>query len=377
MTAGAPFQPVYEDAAFAQALLTKLSVLPSLVEHTEIDALCIELAHVNQSSGLVLQAGPCAELLGDYGGEVARAGVAVLVHLAEVLAACAQVPVLPLLRGAGQFAKPRNALTETRAGLTLPSYAGDLVNARAFNAASRKPNPARLAWAYDEARRTLVAVRAAQAGARMFSSHEALHLAWEQAQLRMHGDVQYLQSAHSVWVGDKSRDPRGAHVALAASIANPVGVKVGPAATPRDVVALVQELNPARVPGRLTLVMRLGLARAHQLGPVVEAVRAWGVPVLWMCDPMHGNTRVSSAGRKLRVLDDMVAECTLVARMLAERGERLSGLHLEVAHDDVAECVGAGVGESDLHGELACDPRLNPRQAEVLVRAFAAAVARH
>ena len=378
MTAGAPFQPVYEDTAFAEALLAKLRVLHSLVERTEIDALCTELCGVQQGQGLVLQVGPCAELFGDQSGEVARAGVALLAHMAEVLASCTHRVVVPLLRGAGQFAKPRNAQTDTRDGVTLPSYAGDLVNGRAFDAVSRKPNPARLAWAYDEARRTLVAVRGAKdvhAGLRMYSSHEALHLAWEGAQLRKHNGALYLQSAHTVWVGDKSRDPSGAHVALAASIANPVGVKVGPAATPSDVVALVRELNPANMPGRLTLILRLGLSRAHQLEAIVSAVRASGVAVLWMCDPMHGNTRVNAAGRKLRALDDMIAECRHVAGVLRASGERLSGLHLEVAHNDVAECVGAGLSESDLHGDLACDPRLNPRQAELLVRAFADAVA--
>lgn len=360
----APFQPVYEDAAFAEALLAKLRVLAPLVERADIDALCMQLAEVQQGQGFVLQAGPCAELFGDRSGEVTRATVALLADLAHVLQPHVKGPVLRLLRGAGQYAKPRNSSVEERAGVVLPSYAGDLVNDRAFDPGARKPNPARLAWAYDEARRALAHVRP-ETG--VYSSHEALHLAWEEAQLRTYEGRSYLQSAHSVWVGDKSRDPSGAHVALAAGIANPVGVKVGPAARGADVAALVRELNPGDVPGRLTLILRQGVAHMHALPDLVEAVQGTGLRVLWMCDPMHGNGRLTADGRKTRDLERMVEECTYVAGALSAAGERLAGLHLELAHEAVQECVGAGVTEEALSGELACDPRLSPAQAAVLV----------
>lgn len=362
----ARFQPTYKDAATAEKILARIAVAPRLVTRERIDALLVALSRVHAERAFVLQAGPCAELFED--SEPSRvAQMAAL--LGRLAAAMPGQQVVTLLRGAGQYAKPRNASHELRGGVQLPSYAGDLINRLPFREHEREPDPLNLALAYEEAAQT---IRGLAHAPHIYTSHEALHLAWEQAQLQVHDGVQYLHSAHTVWIGDKTRDLDDAHVSFAAGIANPVGVKLGPTATPQQAAALALALNPHKLAGKLSLIVRLGLAHTALLDEIVIAVQQTGVPVLWLSDPMHGNTRLLPSGRKVRDLDRMTNELVEVATCLHARGEHLAGLHLEVSADDIAECIGEGVTEQTLHGQLACDPRLNEAQALALARAFGA-----
>jgi 3-deoxy-7-phosphoheptulonate synthase len=324
-------------------------------------------------------------------------------------------------RMAGQFAKPRSAMTEVRDGRELPSYRGDAVNGLEFTAAARTPDPGRLVEAYHCSSVTLNLCRAFASGGfadlrqvhawnqdfvarspagqryerlageidraiafmhacgadpeefravELYSSHEALLLDYERALTRTdsRSGLPYGLSGHLLWIGERTRDPGGAHVEFARRIRNPVAVKIGPAATAQDVLALIGALDPDGEPGRLTLITRMGARRVRDvLPPLVEEVAASGAHVAWVCDPMHGNTVEAASGHKTRRFDDVLDEVTGFFEVHRALGTHPGGIHIEFTGDDVTECIGGGhqIAESDLRQryETACDPRLNRSQS--------------
>jgi len=338
-----------------------------------------------------------------------------------VLTYAASVPVVKVGRMAGQFAKPRSAATEVRDGTELPVYRGDAVNGIEFTAAARTPDPGRLLEAYHCSAATLNLCRAFASGGyadlrqvhawnqdfvagspagqryerlaeeidraiafmhacgadpeefravEFYSSHEALLLPYERALTRTDSRTggRYDLSAHLLWIGERTRAPAGDHIEFARGIRNPVAVKIGPSATPADVLALADILDPDREPGRLTLIARMGARRVRDaLPPLVEQVAASGARVAWICDPMHGNTTETASGHKTRHFDDVLDEVTGFFEVHRALATHPGGIHIELTGDDVTECTGGGqhITESDLRHryETACDPRLNRSQS--------------
>ncbi len=399
----------------------ELAALPPLVFAGECDVLRERLAAVARGEAFVLQGGDCAETFAGATADAVRAKLQTLLQMAVVLTYGASVPIVKIGRLAGQFAKPRTRPTESRDGTELPVYRGDAINDVEFTAQARTPDPARLlrayhcsavtlnlcrafatggyadlhqvhAWNQDfvqqspagqryerlagEIDRALAFMRACGAdpeelrAVELYSSHEALVLDYEQALTRRDSrtGLMYDTSAHFVWVGERTRDLNGAHVEFASGISNPIGVKVGPDAKAADVLALIDKLNPARDPGRLTLITRMGAGRVRDaLPPLISAVIAEGIEVPWVCDPMHGNTFEAPSGHKTRRLHDVLEEVQGFFEVHRDLGTHPGGIHIEFTGDNVTECVGGSheIVADDLYQryETACDPRLNRSQA--------------
>jgi 3-deoxy-7-phosphoheptulonate synthase len=414
-------QPLWPDQAVVDEVVAHLRTLPPLVFAGECDTLRASLADAARGRAFVLQGGDCAETFDAVGADAIRAKLKTVLQMAIVLTYGASLPVVKVGRIAGQYAKPRSVPTEERDGVELPAYRGDMVNGLAFTAPAREHDPRRMVEAYHRSASTLNLVRAftqggyadlrqvhawnqdfvrdSPAGQRyeqmageidralafmhacgadpeefhrvdLYSGHEALVLDYERSLTRIDSrtGLPYDVSGHFVWVGDRTRDLDGAHVDFAARIRNPIGLKVGPTAAPEEVLDLVRRLDPDGEPGRLTLITRMGATQvADRLPPIVEKVTASGAPVLWVCDPMHGNTREAASGHKTRSFDDVVAEVRGYFAVHRELGTFPGGIHVELTGDDVTECVGgsAGMEESRLgeRYETACDPRLNREQA--------------
>jgi 3-deoxy-7-phosphoheptulonate synthase len=414
-------QPDWLDAARLAAVTSELADLAPLVFATECDQLRERLAAVARGDAFVLQGGDCAEMFAEANPPAVRGKLQTILQMAVVLTYGTSIPIVKIGRMAGQFAKPRSQPTEIRGGVELPAYRGDAVNGLDFTAASRTPDPGRLLRAYNCAAVTLNLFRAFTAGGyadlhqvhawnqdfvrdspagqryerlageidralafmracgadpdelrtvELYASHEALLLPYEQALTRSdeRTGAAYDLSAHLVWIGERTRAIDGAHVEFAASIRNPIGLKVGPTATPDDLLALVRKLSPDGEPGRLTLISRLGAGQIRTLlPPLVAAVRAEGIPVAWVCDPMHGNTFEAPGGYKTRRFDDVVNEVQGFFEVHRRLGTPPGGIHIEFTGDNVTECVGGSyeIAAGDLHQryETACDPRLNRRQA--------------
>jgi 3-deoxy-7-phosphoheptulonate synthase len=402
-------------------VVRRLESMPPLVFAGECDQLKARLAAVARGEAFVLQGGDCAETFAGTTADSIRGKLRTLLQMAVVLTYAAAVPVVKIGRMAGQFAKPRSAMTEVRDGLELPVYRGDAVNGLEFTAAARTPDPGRLVEAYHCSSVTLNLCRAFASGGfadlrqvhawnqdfvarspaaqryerladeidraiafmhacgadpeefravELYSSHEALLLDYEQALTRTDSlrGLPYDLSGHLLWIGERTRDPGGAHVEFARHIGNPVAVKIGPAATAQDVLALIGALDPDREPGRLTLITRMGARRVRDaLPPLVEKVAASGAQVAWVCDPMHGNTVEAASGHKTRRFDDVLDEVTGFFEVHRALGTHPGGIHIEFTGGDVTECIGGGhqVSESDLRQryETACDPRLNRSQS--------------
>ena len=417
----AAHQPDWPDRAAVDDVVAQLRVLPPLVFAGECDALTERLGAVARGEAFLLQGGDCAETFVDSTADAIRNKIKTLLQMAVVLTYGARVPVVKVGRIAGQFAKPRSATTETRGGVTLPSYLGDAVNGLEFSAAARTPDPGRLLRVYNCSAATLNLVRAFTQGgladlrqvhawnqgfvrgdgahqryeamARdidralafmhacgvdpeafrtvdLYSSHEGLLLDYERAMTRIdsRSGLPYDTSGHLIWVGDRTRDLDGAHVEFAASIRNPVAVKLGPTATPEEALALVERLDPAGEPGRLTFVSRMGSGAVRDaLPPIVEKVTASGAVVGWVCDPMHGNTYEAPDGLKTRRFGDVIDEVQGFFEVHRALGTHPGGLHMELTGDDVTECIGGsgGLVETDLpmRYQTACDPRLNHQQS--------------
>jgi len=414
-------QPTYDDPSAETAVVARLASLPPLVFAGECDDLKAELALAAAGRAFVLQGGDCAETFDGLTANAIKARLRVLLSMSLVLAYSGQIPVVTLGRLAGQYAKPRSSDTETRDGVTLPAYRGDAVNGFDFTPESRRHDPERLLRAYNAASSTLNLVRAFMAGGfgdvreahtwnaqfvrdshveqryeqvageieraigfmeacgiddhnmragQFFASHEALLLDYEHALTRIdfRTGEPYDTSGHLVWIGERTRQLDGAHVELLRHVRNPLGVKLGPSTTPAEAVDLVERLDPANEPGRCTFITRLGAGNVRRVLPgLVEAVAASGHEVVWVCDPMHGNTVTTAGGQKTRRYVDIVDELDGFFDVHETLGTWPGGIHVELTGENVTECVGGAfdVGEADLgsHYETLCDPRLNRNQA--------------
>ncbi|MGW4369980.1 3-deoxy-7-phosphoheptulonate synthase [Nocardia takedensis] len=370
-------QPVWEDERAVALARRELAQRAPLVDGEAVARLRRALVAVAAGEALVVQAGDCAEDPAERtAADIARK-VGLLDALGGELALRTGRPVLRVGRIAGQYAKPRGRTHETVAGVEIPSYRGHLVNGPEPLAQARRPDPRRLLDCYEAAREVMGHLgwrglgRYSWDGARIWTSHEALLLDYEIPQVRATASGALLGSTHWPWIGERTRDPDGAHVRLLAEVRNPVACKIGPDIDVEELIALCERLDPAREPGRLTLIVRMGAAKlAQRLPRLVRAVRARQHPVIWMCDPMHANTVILADGAKTRYLDAMVREVTRFRSVLLKAGAVAGGLHLETTPDDVGECLSDPSRTTVGKYTSLCDPRLAPPQARAVVAAW-------
>jgi len=417
-------QPTWPDEAALDAALTELRAMPPLVFAGEARTLRSTLARVAEGNGFLLHAGDCAESFAEFSADNIRDKLKVILQMSLVLTYSTGVPTLKVGRIAGQFAKPRSAPTEQRDGLELPSYFGDIVNDFAFESAARRAEPQRMVRGYNQAAATLNLLRAFTKGGYadltqvhlwnkdfvssspegrrydqlageieralafmaacgidlanerrlhevdVYTSHEGLLLEYEEGLTRRDSLTNdwYDCSAHLLWIGERTRQLDGAHVEFFSGVHNPIGVKLGPNATPADVVGLAEALNPLRLPGRLTYYARLGAERVRELlPPLLRAVKEEGHPVLWASDPMHGNGIRTADGVKTRRFDSIMAELEGFFDACWEVGVWPGGVHLEFTGEDVTECLGGADDVLEEHlasrYQTLLDPRLNARQS--------------
>ena len=416
-------QPDWPDPHALEQVLKTLSALPPLVFAGEARSLRDALAAVSRGEAFLLHAGDCAESFNDFTADSIRDKLKVILQMAVVLTYGGGVPVVKVGRIAGQFAKPRSSPTESVDGRELPSFRGHLVNDDSPTDEARIPDPARMLTAYHQAASTLNLLRAFTKGGfadlsqvhawnqqfvagspggqhydalaseidralrfmracgvnlggtalhqvDLWTSHDALILGFEEAMTRRDSltGAWYDTSAHLPWVGERTRQLDGAHIQFMSGIANPVGVKIGPEAAPADVVGLCQALDPDREPGRLVLIARMGAGRvAASLPGLIEAVGDAGHPVVWACDPMHGNTFVGPGGRKTRAFDHVMTEIREFFAVCRSAEIWPGGVHLELTGDNVTECLGGTdeilENQLELRYTTTCDPRLNARQS--------------
>jgi 3-deoxy-7-phosphoheptulonate synthase len=417
-------QPEWPDDGSLEAVLAELAGQPPLVFAGEARSLTESLGQVAQGKAFLLQAGDCAESFSAFSADGIRDKLKIILQMSVLLTYGAGVPTVKVGRIAGQFAKPRSAPTESRGDETLPSFRGDMVNDLAFDATARRPDPARLLRGYHQSASTLNLLRAFTKGGfadlgrvhawnqdfvtaspegrryeavaaeieralrfmeacgidldkelqlhqvDCYTSHEALLLGYEEALTREDslGGGWYDCSAHLLWIGDRTRQLDGAHVEFLAGVQNPIGVKLGPTTEPGAAVALCERLNPDRVPGRLTFICRMGKDNVSALlPPLLRAVTEVDHPVVWACDPMHGNTFSHASGYKTRHFDDVMAELRAFFATCRSAGVWPGGVHVELTGENVTECLG---GTEEVLGthleqryETMCDPRLNARQS--------------
>ncbi|NYH79981.1 3-deoxy-7-phosphoheptulonate synthase [Actinopolyspora biskrensis] len=373
-------QPDWPDPEHVSGVGERLSRLPALVDSVDVRILRGLLADVAAGKMRIVQAGDCAEDPAECTPEHVARRTGMLDSMAGVLRMSTREPVLRVGRIAGQFGKPRSSPTEVVGGRRLPVYRGHMVNALEPSEEDRTPDPERMLGGYRAARdvMNLLGWPGATTGSLIdppvWTSHEALLLDYELPLTRRDPTgLPVLGSTHWPWIGERTRQVDGAHVALLSQVFNPVACKVGPKATVEEVVELCEALDPERVPGRLTLIARMGEGVIEEgLPPLVRAVRAEGHPVIWMSDPMHGNTVSRADGSKTRLVDSVMSEVRSFRRLVEEEGGVAGGLHLETSPDDVTECVTdgsapdrAGRGYTSL-----CDPRLNPEQTLRVVSAW-------
>lgn len=413
-------QPTWPDRQALAEVAQTLAVLPPLVFAGECDILRQRLAEAARGEAFVLMGGDCAETFAAATADNIRDRIKTILQMAAVLTYGASTPVVKVGRIAGQFAKPRSKDTETRGDTTLPAYRGDLVNDFAFTPEARNPDPKRLLQAYHTSSATLNLVRAFTQGGfadlrfvhewnrgfiansanaryeRMagdidkamrfmaacgvdfeemrrvdvWAGHEALVLDYERPLTRIDSrtGAPYATSGHFVWIGERTRDLDGAHIDYIARVTNPVGIKVGPTADPAGIVELARRVDPDAIPGRLTLITRMGADTIRTaLPPIVKGVADAGLEVTWVCDPMHGNTFESSTGYKTRRFEDIVEEVRGFFEVHQQLGTIPGGIHVELTGNDVTECLGGAMhlGDNDLElrYETLCDPRLNHQQS--------------
>jgi len=416
--------PTYPDLAAVEAVEKNLASYPPLVFAGEARRLKEQLGKVAEGKAFLLQGGDCAESFAEFKADNIRDTFKVMLQMAVVLTFGAACPVVKLGRMAGQFAKPRSAPTEVIDGVELPSYRGDIVNGIEFEEAGRQPDPQRLIRAYNQAAATLNLLRAfAQGGfadlhkvhrwnlqfisgspqgkryeelatridetldfmkacgvtpedvtqlreTEFYTSHEALLLNYEQALTRIDSlsGQWYDCSAHFLWVGDRTRQPDSAHMEFLRGVQNPLGMKCGPSLDPDELVRLVEVLNPANEPGRITLIARMGADKVETgLPPLVRAIKRSGQKVVWACDPMHGNTIKSASGYKTRPFDRILAEVRGFFAVHQAEDTYAGGVHFEMTGQNVTECTGGAQAISDAslgdRYHTHCDPRLNADQA--------------
>ncbi len=415
--------PDYTDEAALQVVEAQLAKYPPLVFAGEARTLKRKLADVSRGNAFLLQGGDCAESFAEFSADNIRDTFKVMLQMAMVLTFGAKVPVVKIGRVAGQMAKPRSAPTEVRDGVELPSYRGDIVNGFEFTPAARIPDPQRMLQAYTQAAASLNLLRAFSTGGfadvhrvhawtlgftdhedaeryrdmanrisdtldfmtaagigpaaehemstvDFYTSHEALLLEYEEALTRVDSTsgATIAGSGHMIWIGDRTRQPDGAHVEFARGVINPIGFKCGPTLTTGHLKALMAKLNPENEPGRLTLICRFGAGSvAEHLPRLIKAVQEEGAHVVWSCDPMHGNTIKSSSGYKTRPFESVLREVQEFFAIHNAEGTVPGGVHFEMTGKDVTECTGGvrAVTDGDLSDRYhtACDPRLNASQA--------------
>ncbi len=422
-------QPVYGDRAALTSALASLASLPPLVTSWEVENLRQQLAEASAGERFLLQGGDCSESFADCQSDAIASKLKILLQMSLVLVQGSRKPVIRVGRFAGQYAKPRSADTETRNGTTLPCFRGDMINCPGFTLEERTPDPLLLLRAYERSALTLNFIRSLIQGGfadlhhpenwdlsfmskspravqyshmvssigeslrfietltgipvseanrvDFFTSHEGLHLCYEQAQTRQvpRRSGFYNLATHFPWIGERTRSLNGAHVEFFRGIVNPIAVKIGPVITPDELIALTEILNPANEPGRLTLTHRFGASRVEKcLPPLVEAVRRNGRQVLWCCDPMHGNTETTCGGIKTRHFKNILGELEASFQILRDCSAHLGGVHVELTGENVTECIGgaSGVTEADLTRDYRSqlDPRLNYEQAMELALAL-------
>ena len=413
-------QPNWPELELSEAV-KELKSFPPLVFAGECDDLKSSIALASEGKAFWLQGGDCAETFVAATADSIRDRIKTILQMAAILQYYSSLPVIKVGRMAGQFAKPRSSDTETRDGVTLPAYRGDAVNDLEFTEVARKPDPKRLVRVYNTSAATLNLVRAFTQGGfadlrkvhdwnkgfvkdtpyaaryeamateigraldfmrsagvdpeefktvEFFSSHEALILEYEKALTRIDSRTGYPYdvSGHFIWIGERTRQLDGAHIDFASKVRNPIGVKLGPKTTVDDALKLIEKLDPNREPGRLTFITRMGASKIREILPrLVDGVTKSGAKVLWVCDPMHGNTFESSTGYKTRQFDDVMDEVKGFFEVHKGLGTHPGGVHIELTGDDVTECLGGGakISAEDLatRYETACDPRLNHTQS--------------
>jgi 3-deoxy-7-phosphoheptulonate synthase len=367
-TREARHQPVYADPDALDAALRELAAYPPLVPAGEAHALKAQLAEAQAGRAFLLQGGDCAESFAEFSPEMIRGTALLIEAMAGRLAAASGLRIVRVGRIAGQFAKPRSRELEQKDGRALPMYRGDIVNGIAFDEAARRPDPERMFRAYGQSAAALSHLRAFAVPEPIYTSHEGLLLPYEQALTRRDGAGWYASSAHFLWVGDRTRFAGSAHVEFLRGLTNPIGIKCGPTLGPDALLELMEILNPAREPGRITLVSRMGASEVERaLPPLLRAVAAEEQPVLWACDPMHGNTVRTASGFKTRPVSSILGEVGAFFAACRAEGVRGGGIHVEMTGRDVTECTGGAdrVTEQDLLSRYHshCDPRLNRGQA--------------
>ncbi|PJE95951.1 phospho-2-dehydro-3-deoxyheptonate aldolase [Streptomyces carminius] len=377
-------QPEWQDHAVHHEACRTLESAPPLVPAAEIRQLRWSLADLLATDALLLQLGDCAESLYECTPRHTAQKLQVIDRLGNRLSELAGRRVIRVGRMGGQFAKPRSQPTENHGALVIPSFRGHMINSELAGPRTRQPDPRRMVWAYEASTVVQRAMRAHRRGGGRrptadgpWSSHEALVVDYESRLVRRDPDTDepYLGSTHLPWVGERTRQPGQAHVAMLSAVVNPVGCKIGPTASADDVLRVCEALDPRREPGRLVLIPRMGHHRIQQaLPPIVRAVANAGHPVVWLGDPMHGNTVKSGLGLKTRHLTDVIAEALHFRDILEGLRQHAAGLHIEVAADDVTECIGGPVENEEglqRHYTTLCDPRLNADQATELIEAWA------
>jgi 3-deoxy-7-phosphoheptulonate synthase len=376
----APQQPTWVDPWLADRVRRELEAAPMIARPEDILLLGERLAEVAAGQRQVLQAGDCAERPTDCVPSVLSRKLDQIEALATVMTWRSGLPTERVGRIAGQFAKPRSAPYETIGEVQLPVFRGMMINGATADLGARFHDPLRLLHAHSWSARgaAFLDSQAGISGCRTWTSHEALVLDYEMPLLRRHTDGRsFLTSTHWPWIGDRTRDPDGAHVSLLAAVANPVAVKVGPGISTETLLKLCERLDPDRTPGRLTLIARLGSEDVRVvLPPLLSAVRDAGHPVIWLCDPMHANTVLTPRGLKTRYVDRVREEVVRFGELTGEAGVHAGGLHLEATPFQVRECVATSDEAGHLtseHYTSLCDPRLNPAQALAVAQAWGGA----
>ncbi len=417
-------QPVWPDPAALEASLKQIGTMPPLVFAGEARSLQADLAQVASGNAFLLQAGDCAESFEEFSADNIREKLRVILQMAIILTYSVGVPVIKVGRIAGQFAKPRSSDTERVGDLDLPTFRGHIVNDPTASEAARVPDPQRLVHAYHQSASTLNLLRAFTKGGfadlsrvhawtqefvasspegrryeqlaaeisrglafmracgidtesnpnlsqvDVYTSHEALILGYEEALTRQDSLTGgwFDCSAHMLWIGERTRELEGAHVEFLRGVGNPIGCKIGPDTQPEYVLELCEALNPSRIPGRLTLITRMGADKIEDgLQPLLRIITDAGHPVVWACDPMHANTFTAPTGHKTRHFDDIVREIRGFVRAHRSEGTWPGGIHVELTGENVTECLGGAdaLSDTDLDHryETVCDPRLNARQS--------------
>ncbi len=412
-------QPVYADEGGLDSVLTEIKKYPPLIFVGEVERLKEQLAKASKGESFVLQGGDCAERFQDCNREAITQKLKIMLQMSVVLCYGLRKPIIRIGRIAGQYAKPRSADTEIVNGREIPVYRGDIINSFEATPEARKPDPARIKQAYFHSIATLNYIRALTKGGfadlhhpqswdlkvasnapkrgeyerivaniqdaivfmeslgtreerlatvEFYTSHEGLLLPLEEAMTHYvpEYDAYYNLSAHTLWIGDRTRQLDGAHIEYFRGIANPVGLKVGPSSDPREIIAICQALNPRGEAGKINIISRYGKGKVERhLPAMIEALK--GLPILWSVDPMHGNGSKTADGTKTRNFDDILSEVKETLAVHKRLGSNLGGIHFELTGDDVTECIGgsAGITEEQLrrYYETYCDPRLNYSQS--------------